>query len=186
MSNVDVIKGLSTLREDVEHYINMELYNITKENGNHERMSNLRAFAMAAYNVGLITMDEVHHCSAAIRLSRWQVVTVHFDTINDIGDVFASRADLNLFFADKLLAKCDESMSSANTYIEYCLTGPAPHILVDKAETRNLLKCASNATRNAKAYLTVGVNTSLLQEAQVAQYVARANQMLNTINDANL
>ncbi len=186
MSNFEIMHGIVRLREDIAHYINTELYNITKENGNATKASDLRAFAMAAYHIGLITMDEVHHCSAAIRLARWQVVSVRLEVPNDVSVNFVSREMMNAFFENRVLNKCEEALLNAQMYVEYCISGPTPHINVDKGETRSLLKCAMNNIQNAKAYLLVGLNTSLVTDADIARYTSKANQLTNIIAEVRV
>lgn len=177
MSNVDIVKELSTLREDIERHINMELVNVTNSS-NQETISDLRAFVRAAYHVGLITADEVHRCAAAIRLAHGKAVTIHFAPLGDIGNVFASCDTLSGFLADKLLAKYEDTLNGADICMKNCHNEPLCRTRVDK----NWLLNAKNEIRNAKAYLQVGLKTSLLQDAQVAQYINRANQMLDAIN----
>ena len=182
MTDFNVLKGLSVLREDLALYINTELFYITKKNNEISRSSDIRALVLAAYQAGLITMDECHHCTAALNLARWQVVSVNLAEINDIGKAFDTREALNAYFAERLIKKYDESYSSAHAYIEYCLSNDKPFIEEDKATAINLLNCASNAIQMAKAYVLIGLHTGLLSEATVAQYVAKANKLTEAMN----
>ena len=181
--NHNALTSITRIREDLEHYLNSELYLITKapENAKKNHQDALATMILVCYNASLVTMDEVNQFRAAIGLAPWQTVHVKLPAIEDVGCSFDTADELKEYIIKRINQKYDDALSTATVQIQYCLDGHDALANRDIDDARRILTCAANSLFTARANALLLMHLHFVDGAIVERKIASVNQQLDKI-----
>lgn len=176
-------EGILRIREDLEHYLNSELFYITKASdaAKKTRQDALMTTTFACYHASLITMDEVNQLRAAVGLAPWQTVHVKLPAIEDASCSFKTADDVKEYIMNRINQKYDEALSSATIQIQYCLDGHDALANRDIDDARRILVCAANSLFMARANALLLMHLHFADEVTVAYKISEVNKRLDKI-----